>query len=411
MMLFLGMFPRLNHGRLKLMALSQAHAATFSDEDGDNPGDPDDPENPDPCDGGSSYPTTTSTISGNITTLTTCSYNYDGCGNYIGYSCDGGVQCGISSAGISLSETSGNIGDDVVLTASATVVGSPVIQYEFQQSSDGVTWDDVGNNPSINTFTYTLDEYGTNEFRVIESCDCSVSVTSSYASVIISDQNSCDQNNMPSYSLGQTSPSIPIGDNFGLTYPESLSIQITACNDGTNWHAVPINVAANYSQQIQLPSGISEVTGISGNTTQVDFCAQVTSLTDWSTWGYSGTGAWYMIEAVQAHENVHLSHFLPCLILALPSIKSDLYNDLVVPNTGQTSDQATAQLLALQNYTSVINSTAYNDWRTQLDPVVTADHGPGSLTETAEKNIVNPEISIICNYAHQQTWPVCTDCP
>jgi len=182
-MLFLGMFPRLNHGRLKLMALSQAHAATFSDEDGDNPGDPDDPENPDPCDGGSSYPTTTSTISGNITTLTTCSYNYDGCGNYIGYSCDGGVQCGISSAGISLSETSGNILDEVILTASSTVVGSPNIQYEFQQTTDdGTTWFDVGNDPGSSSFTYTIDEGGINGFRVIESCDCSIAVASAKAS-------------------------------------------------------------------------------------------------------------------------------------------------------------------------------------------------------------------------------------
>jgi len=181
-MFFMGIFPRLQHGKIKIFQLSQAHAATFSDEDGDDPGDPDDPENPDPCDGGSSYPTTTSTISGNITTLTTCSYNYDGCGNYIGYSCDGGVQCGISSAGISLSETSGNINDEVTLTASTSFVGSPVIQYEFQQSSDGgISWTDVGNDPSSSSFIYTIDESGQSQFRVIESCDCSVSVTSTLA--------------------------------------------------------------------------------------------------------------------------------------------------------------------------------------------------------------------------------------
>jgi len=219
-MLFLGIFPRLHHGSIKLIQISYAHASSFSDEDDPDdpddpydPDDPDDPDNPDCSNGYTENYTFSNSLNGNITTTVTCFDVYDGCGNFEHNVCGDGIQCGISSAGISLSETTGNYHDDVVLTASASIIGSPIVRYEFQQSSDGGnSWEDVGNDSTSNSFSYSIDEYGQNEFRVIESCSCSISVTSNVA-IFTTNMSTCVSN----VSLTLSAASGKLGDQITLS--------------------------------------------------------------------------------------------------------------------------------------------------------------------------------------------------
>jgi len=193
--IYLGIFPVMHNRKLILLHINHAHASSsFSDEDGDDGGDPSDPDDPDDpddpndptppdCSGGyTGDPVTQTSLDGNITTTTNCYEVYDGCGNDLGQSCDVPTQCGIESASIYLSASTGNLGDDVILNATVTTVGGATPLFEFQQSSDGGTsWDDVGNDPNVASFTYTIDESGQNKFRVIVSCSCSIAVTSSPA--------------------------------------------------------------------------------------------------------------------------------------------------------------------------------------------------------------------------------------
>jgi hypothetical protein len=188
---FFGILPLMHKGKLSLINTDAVYADTYAQEDcdssdpnGDCYCDPNDPNGDcydDPCkDGYSDNYATTTSLSGNITTTIKTWDNYDGCDNYLGQGTDDpGVDCGISDASISVSPNSGNYGDAVLLTARANIVGSTALHYEIQQSSDGGnSWDDVGNDSGSNSFSYKIDEYGENDFRVIVSCDCSISVTS-----------------------------------------------------------------------------------------------------------------------------------------------------------------------------------------------------------------------------------------
>jgi hypothetical protein len=199
--LFFGILPLMHKGKLSLINTDAVYADTYAQEDCDpsdpngdcycDPSDPSgdcycDPSDPngdcyDPCkDGYSDNYASTTSLSGNITTTIKTWDNYDGCDNYLGQGTDDpGVDCGISDASISVSPNSGNYGDAVLLTAHANIVGSTALHYEIQQSSDGGnSWDDVGNDSGSSSFSYKIDEYGENDFRVIVSCDCSISVTS-----------------------------------------------------------------------------------------------------------------------------------------------------------------------------------------------------------------------------------------
>ncbi len=135
-----------------------------------------------------------------------------------------------------------------------------------------------------------------------------------------------------------------------------------------------------------------------GNSTQNNFCLQEAELNALSV-GYCPPN-WYMIEAVQAHENVHQQHIQPSLSTVLPNIPA-LFTSLSVPNTGQTEEQAINQIMALSDYQTALDNTLQT-WLTEYHSEDANDHN--GATQAAEHTVVDPMVIAICNYAKSLNW-------
>ena len=200
--------------------------------------------------------------------------------------------------------------------------------------------------------------------------------------------------------------SIPVGNDWGITFPENVDIEIMACLDGGVWKAILTGLNGNYSQQIHLVAGVSEVTGIGGNTTTSNFCKQVGDL---KALGNVAGVSWYMLSAVKAHEDVHASRFEPSLEAVAGTIEGSV-EALSVPGTGQSEAAAIAAIKALPAWATA-KSNAYSTWLAQCSAAISGDHAPGGPTDTAEHGVVDPVASGICTYAINHGWPACVNCP
>lgn len=202
-------------------------------------------------------------------------------------------------------------------------------------------------------------------------------------------------------------PSQSLGSNdWGLTYPESVEITISACNDGVKWNAQVQAVIGHYSIQTRLLPGVTEVTGPGGNTTSSNYCQQMNNL---MTLGNSPV-TWYMLQAVKDHEAVHESHFFGSLAKIATPLKTAI-EALSVPATGQDEPTAIAAIKALSAY-ATLKANAQPNWYNRILIDVTGDHGTLSPTEQAEWKVVNPMKVGICSYSKTQSgWPACGICP
>jgi hypothetical protein len=197
-------------------------------------------------------------------------------------------------------------------------------------------------------------------------------------------------------------------DTYGVTYPEEVIIEISACSDGENWSAVVTGIQGNYSLQVRLKPGVKEVTGPNGNSTQSNYCDQVKDLIGLAI----DADNWYRIAAVQAHEEVHLSRFKPALKEVENKIET-LIEGISVKDIGQTQTQATEQILELPAF---INASTQSKalWFSTVIERVKYDHftksgGIGPAYE-AEQRVTLGLIIEICDYAKKQNWPKCTYC-
>jgi hypothetical protein len=119
-------------------------------------------------------------------------------------------------------------------------------------------------------------------------------------------------------------------------------------------------------------------------------------------------GLWYMLAAVQAHENKHLEHCLPALDFSIPMIVSN-FPSLSVPFTGQSEAAAIAQIKALPAWSSA-KVQARDLWWASVRYFCSNDHDPGGVCETAAHGVVDPMISTICTYATAHAWNGCCKC-
>lgn len=192
---------------------------------------------------------------------------------------------------------------------------------------------------------------------------------------------------------------------WGLTLAENINVDITACSDGTNWHAIVLSITGNYSSQVRLLPNVKEVLGPGGNTLQSNFCDQVSDLIKLSQ---SATN-WYMISAIQAHEDVHVKMLQPALESAVVGIEP-LFETLTIIDNGQTLQQAVSQIKSSPEFQIDI-SKAQDYWRISidiLDPMIEVLSAP---QYTAERNIAYPMVLNICNFAKAQMWGLCAACP
>lgn len=192
-------------------------------------------------------------------------------------------------------------------------------------------------------------------------------------------------------------------DLWGLCWDESVDLDIGASLANGVWRAVLINANGNYSKQARLLPGVSEV----GGTSSSNFCAQIRDLK--ARGKNYGIVQWYILAAVQEHENVHESRTLFTLETILLDIADDV-KTLTVPNTGQTKDQAILELRNLANFRTIV-ANAKSRWRTEWFDTVPYDHSNGGPCELAERAILDPKGTTICNTASTQGWSGCNLCP
>ena len=174
--------------------------------------------------------------------------------------------------------------------------------------------------------------------------------------------------------------------HLGRTWTEGVTFTIAACRNGDKWNAVLISLTGNYSQKVDLGS-LQEVTGPGGNTTTNNFCDQIANLKH-----HFCDGNWYMKSAVQAHEDVHLTHFEPSLRNSLATIEL-MVEELSVPNEGQDEASAISAIECLPGFDDAKKS-ALNYWWSEISPLADNDHN--GATETAEQAVVDPMINSIC---------------
>jgi len=205
----------------------------------------------------------------------------------------------------------------------------------------------------------------------------------------------------PSHALGATA--------YGLTFPESVTADIDANkNAAGDWVPVVNSLTGNYSQQVRLLPGQTEVTGPGGNTTQANSCTQVTGL---KTLGNTAGNPWYMLAAVQAHENVHLTRFKPALDAVSDAIATDIETTVKVPGaSAATKAEAITKLKAEPAFATALAS-AKSTWLAKVLTLVAGDHAAGGPCATAEHTVVDPMVTNICAAVKSNHWPACPGCP
>ncbi|GEM_PF-3099182 len=207
-------------------------------------------------------------------------------------------------------------------------------------------------------------------------------------------------------------------NEWGWTQEESINVTICAYRNGADWQAFLLTMNGNYSVQARLLAGVTEVTGhggaAPGTTVQANYCNQINDLNALSV----NWGSWFMVSAIQAHENVHVTRLLPAL--SHPTVQGALataINALKTPHVpGMNQAGAIAAIIASPGFAAAIAASMLN-WTTRFSILIANDHGPGGVfsraapTYAAEIAVVNPMITAICS-GRPAGWPACPPlCP
>lgn len=172
----------------------------------------------------------------------------------------------------------------------------------------------------------------------------------------------------------------------------------------------------NYSLQARyLPHQHQEdVTGIGGNTNEGNYCNQALSLSvlgkvelpngQWEYLPYE----WYILEAVQKHEEVHLEHYLPALKDAVQEIEAVIEQLNTEATPGKTVDQSIAEIKESTAYRIALKTSRDIWFREYIFPAAKEDHK--DTTPEVEHKVVDPVKNSICNYAKTHGWTTCAAC-
>lgn len=143
---------------------------------------------------------------------------------------------------------------------------------------------------------------------------------------------------------------IPLNSNtWGLVDTEAIVVQITACHDGNNWHAILTGLRGEYSMRARRLSGVTEVTGPTGNTTAANSCPQASDLNQLSL----HHGTWFMLGAI---EGVHVAH-LKSALENIAAATEARFEALQVADFGQTKAQAISAIMTLPAWRTAITDS------------------------------------------------------
>lgn len=183
---------------------------------------------------------------------------------------------------------------------------------------------------------------------------------------------------------------------WGVTEPDELGIATETCRDGPNWRLIVTRVNSVIRSHSRLLPGQAEpVPDV--NTTAGNFCDQVTELDNLG----SCLGAWYMIRAVRAHEDVHVDEWRDNFTTDWNPLEAAI-EALTVPAAGATADRGAAT--AALRGTAVFNNARDTTSAGGNFPTFWAIPDPNANTDAAERAVVEPTIRWICKYAGWRGW-------
>jgi hypothetical protein len=196
-------------------------------------------------------------------------------------------------------------------------------------------------------------------------------------------------------------------DKWGQTETEYVTIEISAEKRGASWVPKATRIVGHYSIETQLLNDQEEVTGPAGNTTPENYCSQLKSLRNLGKDANApgGIAPWFMVRAVDAHEEVHQQHLDPSLVKAGRLILHEL-DKVSIPDDGALdAASAKAALEASPAFADVVKEARIT-WDLTLFELAFEDHFNGS-TAAAERKVVDPVIKEITDAAAAQSWPAC----
>ena len=179
---------------------------------------------------------------------------------------------------------------------------------------------------------------------------------------------------------------------WGVTTQDDPVIDITAYSDGTAWKCVITKADQRGHQGVRLLAGVTELTGVLV-AAEAD-CGKLTtmakSLKDVANQGtHSG---FYMISAVQAHEDLHITQYRTPLNALYTTLKAAV-EALTVPFAGNAdAGAAKAAIKALPAFTTAKATFTAGELAANN---ATASHSPMAPFSAVELVVVTPMITTI----------------
>jgi hypothetical protein len=183
---------------------------------------------------------------------------------------------------------------------------------------------------------------------------------------------------------------VPAG--WGVTTEDDAVVDITAFADGAVWKCVVSSASQQARQGVRLLPGVKEVTPalVSGESNCATLQTMITSL---DTVANQGThSGFYMLSAVQAHENLHITQYRAALSPAFATFKTAV-QALTVPFASHAN--AAAAKAAIKALPAFATARATFQAADVSANNVTAAHTNAASFNTVEHSIVDPMITTI----------------
>ena len=202
--------------------------------------------------------------------------------------------------------------------------------------------------------------------------------------------------------LRRVTPSTPLTPiQWGRVDAERVEIVIDAICDDQYWSSVLVEVTGDYARQERLLPGVAEVRNTDAN----NFCKQAEDLSKSSL---DPSKQWYMLDAIKAHEGVHLSHLKPQLLEALPTIEERFTGIRIPLSEAKTRRQAIAKIRNLQAFQDAVAETT-REYQKEHGKRSDREHDTG-VAYDAEHEVTDPVIAAICQMAKDNNWGPCIWC-
>jgi hypothetical protein len=189
---------------------------------------------------------------------------------------------------------------------------------------------------------------------------------------------------------------------WGITAPDPLKVATLTCKAGPVWRLRVTGIVSDirtFSRQLA-----GQVAPTAANSTAANFCGQVTDL---DTLGVAGPGHFYLLNAVKAHEAVHVQEWVTSMGSNWPAQKA-IIEGLNVPASGATATKAAARAAMRSSaaFRSALQTNVANY------PAFWGIPDPNAQTNAAERVVVTPQIRHLCVNARNRGWgpgacPVC----